>query len=339
MKQIRLVIGGIIVCVVGSMAIAKLLSTFISLPTTPVESTKTTLVIEQATPTPTPQCATLLFGGDMMFDRHIREKAQVKGNYNFIFENLTQTLSGADAIIANLEGPVTNFPSRSVGSEIGSTNNYFFTFDPKVLSETFSKWPFIVNLGNNHISNFGQEGLMQTYQHLDTAQMPYFGYVLPNQKQASYLLKEINGILFGIVNYNQFVTGGTERALNHIIEVKDLVEVLVVYTHWGNEYVQENQVIKDLAHQFIDAGADLVIGSHPHVVQGVEDYMGKKTYYSLGNFVFDQYFEEGVQNGLLVETIVCRSTDSQSFDWKFIDYPIQLLITGETVLKSVKTEK
>ena len=339
MKQIRLVIGGIIVCVVGSMAIAKLLSTFISLPTTPVESTKPTLVIEQATPTPAPQCATLLFGGDMMFDRHIREKAQVKGNYDLIFDSLAPLFSEADAIVANLEGPVTDFPSRSVGSEIGSTNNYFFTFDPKVVVETLAQWPFIVNLGNNHILNFGQEGLSQTYRYLEDSGLPHFGYTQPAQEELSYVFKEINSITFGFVNYNQFVTGGQEQAFSDIAEIRDSVEVLVVYTHWGNEYVQENQVIKDLAHQFIDAGADLVIGSHPHVVQGVEDYMGKKTYYSLGNFVFDQYFEEGVQNGLLVETIVCRSTDSQSFDWKFIDYPIQLLITGETVLKSVKTEK
>lgn len=332
MKQLRLVIGGIIVCIVGSMAIAKVLSTFISTPTTPVKPTESTLVVEPATPTPTPQCATLLFGGDMMFDRHIREKAQVKGNYNFIFENLTQTLSGADAIIANLEGPVTDFPSRSIGSEIGSTNNYFFTFDSKVVSETLSRWPFILNLGNNHISNFGQDGLMQTYQTLDTAKMPYFGYVLPNQGQVSYLIKEIDGITFGFVNYNQFVTGGLDRAFSDLAEVRPQVDVVIVYTHWGNEYVQENQVIKDLAHQFVDAGADLIIGSHPHVVQGTEIYQGKKIYYSLGNFVFDQYFEEAVQNGLLVEAKICRSNDTQSLEWNFIDRPIQLNSDGTTSL-------
>lgn len=336
MKQIRLVIGGIIVCVVGSMAIAKLLSTFISLPTTPVESTKPTLVIEQATPTPTPQCATLLFGGDMMFDRHIREKAQVKGNYDFIFDSLAPLFSEADAIVANLEGPVTDFPSRSVGSEIGSTNNYFFTFDPKVVSETLAQWPFIVSLGNNHISNFGQDGLSQTHRYLQDSELPYFGYTQPSQQTNTYLIKEINGISIGFINYNQFVTGGKERVFSDMAEIRDSVEVLVVYTHWGNEYVQENQVITDLAHQFVEAGADLIIGSHPHVVQGVEDYEGKWIYYSLGNFVFDQYFEEAVQNGLLVEAKVCQSTDTDSFNWEFIDHPIQLNLDGTTSLTVVE---
>ncbi len=334
MKQIQLLIAGIIICIVGGLALVKYLSLFTSAPTTPAESNGADLIINVPTPIPTPQCTTLLFGGDMMFDRHIREKAQVKGNYNFIFEDLTQMLSGADVIIANLEGPVTNFPSRSVGSEIGSTNNYFFTFDPKVLSETLSNWSFIVNLGNNHISNFGQEGLTQTYQYLENSMVPYFGYTLSDQERATYLIKEINGISFGFVNYNQFVTGGEERVFSDMAEVRNLAEVLVVYTHWGNEYVQENQVIKDFAHQLVDAGADLIIGSHPHVVQGIEDYQSKRIYYSLGNFVFDQYFEEAVQNGLLVEAIVCRSTDSQSFDWKFVDYPIQLLKTGETILSN-----
>lgn len=332
MKNVRLVIAGIIICIVGSMALAKLLSLFIPEPTTPAESSGISLEASFPTPTPTPQCATLLFGGDMMFDRHIREKAQIRGNYDFIFENLTQKFSEADVIIANLEGPVTGFTSRSIGSEIGSTNNYFFTFDPTVVSETLAQWPFIVNLGNNHISNFGQEGLTQTYQYLANSQIPAFGYTLPNQERTTYLIKEINGITFGLVNYNQFVTGGKERVLSDIAEVRKQVEILVVYTHWGNEYVQENQVIKDLAHHFVDAGADLIIGSHPHVVQGIEDYQGKRIYYSLGNFVFDQYFEHAVQNGLLVESKICRSDDVKSFDWEFIDHPIQLKTDGATIL-------
>ncbi len=239
-------------------------------------------------------------------------------------------------IVANLEGPVTDFPSRSVGSEIGSTSNYFFTFDPKVITETLAKWPFIVNLGNNHILNFGQEGLSQTYRYLENSGLPHFGSTQPAQEELSYLIKESNGITFGYVNYNQFVTGGLDRAFSDLAEVRPQVDVVIVYTHWGNEYVQENQVIKDLAHQFVDAGADLLIGSHPHVVQGTEIYQGKKIYYSLGNFVFVQYFEEAVQNGLLVTVEVCRSIDTHSFDWEFIDYPIQLNKDGTTSLTVVE---
>lgn len=339
MKQIRLIIGGIMVCIVGSMALARLLTWFMPTSTNPIESTGEALVIDLPTPTPTPQCATLQFGGDMMFDRHIREKAQVKGTYNFIFENLKPIFSEADAIIANLEGPVTDFPSRSIGSELGSSNNYFFTFDPKVVSETLAQWPFIVSLGNNHITNFGQEGLSQTQRYLQDSALPYFGYVQPSQETNAYLIKEMNGISIGFVNYNQFVSGGKERAFDDIAKIRNLVEILVVYTHWGNEYVQENQGIKDLAHQFVDVGADLIVGSHPHVVQGIEIYQGKKIYYSLGNFVFDQYFEAAVQNGLLVDASVCRQNESLPFIWNFTERPIQLLKSGETILTPEVTNK
>lgn len=317
-------------------------------------------------PTPIPRCATLVFGGDMMFDRNIRLKANEKNNYDFIMADLQPIFTQADVIIANLEGPVTDNPSRSVGSVPGSTDNYFFTFSPEILP-VLTKWPFIVNLGNNHILNFGQSGLTQTYQYLDQANLTHFGYVQANQPQPSYLIKNIGGMKFGLVNYNQFVEGGRERVLADMAEIRPEVDVLVVYTHWGNEYVQENQVIKELAYQLVDVGADLIIGSHPHVVQGQEDYQGTRIYYSLGNMVFDQYFEEAVQSGLLVTAKVCQqqnntqleavidqdqiiSTDLEKssassssnpeivnqsnprLNWSFTDHPIQMLKTGETVL-------
>lgn len=281
-------------------------------------------------PTPTPACANLLFGGDLMFDRHIREKAEARGNYDFILAGLNQLFSQSDLIIANLEGPVTDFPSRSVGSAVGSTNNYFFTFDPVVL-DTLSQWPFTLSLGNNHMLNFGQNGLEQTYQNLNKKELDYFGFVQPEQEAPSYILHEINGIKVGLINYNQFVTGGEERAVSDLETVRPLVEIAIVYSHWGNEYVPENQVQRQLAQQFIDLGADLVVGAHPHVVQGSEAYQGKQIFYSLGNFVFDQYFQPEVQQGLLVEARLCRDT-AEGFTWQFTEHPTKILRTGETVL-------
>ena len=281
-------------------------------------------------PTPTPVCANLLFGGDLMFDRHIREKAQARGSYDFILAGIEDLLFRADGIIANLEGPVTDFPSRSVGSAVGSTNNYFFTFDPVVL-DVLAKWPFVLSLGNNHMLNFGQDGLGQTYQNIEQSALNYFGYVQPDQVSPSYIVHKFNDINVGLVNYNQFVTGGEERAISDLKTVRPLVEIVIVYAHWGNEYVPENQVQRQLAQEFIDLGADLVVGAHPHVVQGSEAYQGKQIFYSLGNFVFDQYFQPEVQQGLLVEARLCRNT-AEGFTWQFTEHPTKILRTGETVL-------
>ncbi len=282
-------------------------------------------------PTPTSACANLLFGGDLMFDRHIREKAQARGSYDFILAGLEDILFRADGIIANLEGPVTDFPSRSVGSAVGSTNNYFFTFSPEVVTTMLARWPFFFNLGNNHMLNFGQDGLDQTYQNIEQSALNYFGYVQPNQALPSYVVHKFNGINVGLVNYNQFVTGGQERVVSDLKTIRPLVEIVIVYAHWGNEYVPENQVQRQLAQEFIDLGADLVVGAHPHVVQGSEVYQGKQIYYSLGNFVFDQYFQPEVQQGLLVEARLCRNT-TEGFGWKFTEHPTKILKTGETVL-------
>lgn len=86
-----------------------------------------------------------------------------------------------------------------------------------------------------------------------------------------------------------------------IFAEKNLGNVVVVYTHWGEEYVPRTEKMKTLARQFVDAGASLVVGSHPHVVQESERYSDQYIYYSLGNFVFDQYFSDAVRNGLLLE--------------------------------------
>jgi len=110
--------------------------------------------------------------------------------------------------------------------------------------------------------------------------------------------------------------------------------------------VPENAVQRQLAFEMVEAGADLIIGSHPHVVQGSEDYQGTRIYYSLGNMVFDQYFEDAVQNGLLVEAKACQKlaeselgeisdiaeNDQSNYSWTFTEHPIQMLKTGETVL-------
>jgi poly-gamma-glutamate synthesis protein (capsule biosynthesis protein) len=93
-----------------------------------------------------------------------------------------------------------------------------------------------------------------------------------------------------------------------IAQAKEEADAVIVYPHWGPEYElfpSSNQVL--LARQFIDAGADIVLGAHPHVVQPIEVYKGKLIVYSLGNFVFDQQFSNAVKNGLGVGLVINRN--------------------------------
>lgn len=271
--------------------------------------------------------ASLLFLGDLMFDRNIRLAAQKNGN-NFIFTQIAQLLAGNDLVVANLEGPVTDNKSVSVGSLPGGSNNFIFTFAPDLAPTLFDNNIRLVSLGNNHILNFGQNGLEATRQYLNSAGVKYFG--APGGERG--VIEEIGGVKIGFVNYNQFIGGEAleaEAAIEEIKKVKLQADIAVLYAHWGIEYAADaNAAIKNLGRRFIDAGADLVIGSHPHVIQPAEEYNGKKIYYSLGNFVFDQYFSEAVRKGLAVIVKINSRDKSLEFEEK----NLYLQTNGQTVI-------
>lgn len=272
----------------------------------------------------------LLFLGDIMLDRNIRVKAEQNGYDSLIGPKLDTVLQDVDFGVANLEGPVTSNPSTSVGSAVGSSRNFIFTFAPESIDFLLRHNIRIVNLGNNHILNFGAQGLAETYQLLAQSELKYFGFTGETQPNntLTYILQTTSGTI-GFVNYNQFISGGEQQVFIDIENTKPQVDYLVVYTHWGNEYVPENKVLVDLAHRFVDAGADLVIGSHPHVVTRHEEYKDKHIYYSLGNFIFDQYFDENVKKGLAVKVTINPKTKETIIQ----EYPLVISQTGETELQ------
>jgi gamma-polyglutamate biosynthesis protein CapA len=280
----------------------------------------------QSVPTPNVSERTLIFGGDLQFDRHIRQVGERRG-YTYILEPLTELLTAADLVVANLEGPVTTYASKSLGSAVGSTNNYIFTFSPEVVTTLQQYHIGVVNLGNNHILNFGTDGVVQTKAFLTENKIGHFG----NTGGSSWLEDsfytftwENSSILF--VNYNQFLETDTDLLLQEIRARDAHHTVVIMYTHWGTEYTPTaGTYYQDLAHQFIAAGVDLIIGSHPHVVQQKEVYMGKTIYYSLGNFVFDQYFSRETQSGLLVRVTVLPEGIT-----KLEEIPIFMEATGQT---------
>lgn len=252
----------------------------------------------------------ILFAGDIMLDRGIKYFADKNGGNNFIFEKISPVLKENDLVVANLEGPITDNKSVSLGTIPGTANNYLFTFDPSWAKTLFDNNIKLVNLGNNHILNFGQAGLNSTKEYLDEANVSYFG--APNGEKN--IVKNINGIKIGFVSYNQFENDLPKYIENEIKNLRLQSDIIVVFCHWGNEYLlTATDEQKNLARQFIDTGADLIIGSHPHVIEPIEEYNGKRIYYSLGNFIFDQYFNEDVRNGLGVVVKIDKKTKQLEF--------------------------
>jgi len=268
----------------------------------------------------------ILFVGDMIFDRYIRQVSDRRG-YDFPFKKVESLLKGNDLVVGNLEGPITDNKSISIDSEIGEKNNYIFTFDPKISEALASKNIKLVNIGNNHISNFGSSGIESTRKHLAQSGVDFFGD--PEKVDKRLVIENIKNIKIAFVNYNQFVAGAEQKTINDINNAKSLnVDFIVLYTHWGKEFMTEPEdKLKILAHKFIDSGADLVIGSHPHVVQSKEEYKGRMIYYSLGNFIFDQYFDSNTQKGLAVQATM----DLNSKKIITRDLPIILDNNGQTL--------
>lgn len=242
--------------------------------------------------------ASIIFGGDMMFDRTIRSAAQQKGG-DYLFSCIDGTLASADFVVANLEGPITATSSRSLGSAIGAPDNFVFTFPLDTASLLAAHHVGVVNLGNNHILNFGMDGAESTVSALDAARVAHFGS--PQMHEVAHV--SVRGIKLALINYNEFypAQGSGVSTLTEIREARAAGEIPLVYTHWGVEYATTSpQYVRDLAHEFVDAGAAAVLGSHPHVVEEHELYKGAPIYYSLGNFIFDQYWDDAVDHGLLV---------------------------------------
>ncbi len=266
----------------------------------------------------------ILFLGDMMFDRYIRQVSQQRG-YNFPFGKLTELLQRNDLVVGNLEGPITDNISLSVNSKVGEKNNYIFTFDPqvsKVLAEQNIK---LVNLGNNHILNFADSGVETTKKYLMQEGIDFFGD--PNSESSRLAIKDIKNRKIAFVSYNQFEIGAAGKTFADLNAANSEADIIIVYTHWGREYMSEpDEKERILARQFIDSGADLIIGSHPHVVQSKEEYKDKMIYYSLGNFIFDQYFEPETKEGLMVQV----QLDAENI-MNFTEHEIQMRNNGQSL--------
>jgi len=244
--------------------------------------------------------AHFLFFGDLMLDRYVRTILDDKG-VDYLLENLSKDgekfFSGFDLVGANLEGAVTEN-----GEHYSPVKTHDFAFNPDYVLD-LKKYGFnFFNLANNHFYDQGQDGLLETRKILNDQGYLYSGNHLREINEDVYRIIEVGDKQVAMIGLN--ITAGMfdlEDFENLTKELKQKSDILVVNIHWGVEYsIEQNSKQIDLAHNLVDIGVDLIIGHHPHVVQGVEVYKGKFIFYSLGNFIFDQYFSEDTQTGLAV---------------------------------------
>jgi len=228
--------------------------------------------------------------GDIMLDRDVRTKLDTVG-LEALITPVRPILKG-NIVIGNLEGPFTT--NRSVAG-----NTYLnFTFDPKWAPELKRLGFTHLSLANNHTLNFGRAGMSSTKQFMSAAGLRSFGD--PSTTIGTSRIVRMNGTKVALVGYHG-LSVDFGQVLEEIRILKSRAHLIVVMPHWGAEYALGIQPrLQRQAREMIDAGADVILGGHPHVIEPIEIYRGRLIAYSLGNFLFDQYWSTETQQGLVV---------------------------------------
>lgn len=209
-----------------------------------------------------------------------------KKDCGYFLANVSAVLAEDDLTIANLETCLTTAEQRKDKSSLQAV--YWLKGEPlyaQILAEGSVE---VVNVANNHTYDYGEAGYRETLHSLEKAGIAYCGF-------DHVLIKEIKGIKVGFLGFNQFSYKGVwqayaalkEQVVESVQALSEQTDLVIVSFHWGNEReIRPSLKQYELAQLAIEAGADLVLGHHPHVLQGIKEYKGKQVVFSLGNFCF-----------------------------------------------------
>jgi len=225
--------------------------------------------------------------GDVMLGRSVNAKMRSLNDFTYPFQKTASFLKSADLAFINLESPFYDYcPTTNEGMK--------FCADPRAIEGLVLAGVDIVNLANNHIRNYGTEGVSLTQNLLQENKIDFLG--LNN----NLVIKTTKETKFGFLGFDLTSGYQEEKILEQVKKARPRVDILIVSFHWGIEYAKEPTTRQvELAHQVVEAGTDLILGHHPHVIQKAEDYKGAKIVYSLGNFIFDQPWSEKTKKGLV----------------------------------------
>jgi poly-gamma-glutamate capsule biosynthesis protein CapA/YwtB (metallophosphatase superfamily) len=255
----------------------------------------------------------ILFVGDLLLDRGVRDRIDHAGIESLFSTSVDSVFSGNDFVIANLECPATTI-------EEPINKKYIFRAEPNWLGSLNNHGITHLNLANNHSMDQGRDGLIDTDKNIKQAGMISLGYG-KNVKDACspYLISSnprniylLSSLQVPSENWTFFENKPCvcENSMKHIesqvqtLKAEDENCIVIIQLHWGVEHV----VIPNLSQKqavvgLVDAGADCIIGHHPHVVQTVEIINGVPVFYSIGNFIFDQKKQIN-SRGLMIQLAV-----------------------------------
>jgi poly-gamma-glutamate synthesis protein (capsule biosynthesis protein) len=235
----------------------------------------------------------VLFVGDVMLDGG---PGHIVTNGGDPFADVASVLGSADLTVANLECAIV---------KTGHAVDKPYTFrGPQRALPLLKKYFSAVSLANNHSGDWGKKGFSSELELLNESELPYFGGGANQRGARQPVVLTVKGKRIAFLGYNDFpprafAAGPSSPGIAWLVEkdvVRDIQEarteadIVLLFLHWGEELEpKESPEQQALAHRLIDAGADAIIGGHPHVTQSIEWYKDHPIVYSLGNFLFDYF--------------------------------------------------
>jgi len=279
---------------------------------------------EKAPAQPAEPTVTLTAVGDILLDRGIAKKIE-KFGIDYPFAHVGDELRKADIAFGNLECPLSK-------DGVKVTKPFVFRAKPEYAECLEKAGLDMLSLANNHALDCGRDGLVETQKHLKARGIRWCGAGATHAAAQVPEVMEVRGLKIAFIGYCDFMPEGTfwredrptiamadaERVTTAVAAGRKAADVVVVSFHWGVEYsTRPSKRQIELAHAATDAGADLVLGHHPHVLQGLEvvpagkSKAGRRSLiaYSLGNFVFDspQKWTKATANTMLLRCKLNKS--------------------------------
>ncbi|MEK4406454.1 CapA family protein [Sporosarcina sp. FSL K6-6792] len=227
-------------------------------------------------------------------------------NYDFAFAAVKDRLTGIDFLLANQE-------SMPGGVDLGLSGYPSFNSPKHIIRDLKKTGVDMVSIANNHTIDLKEAGLRKAISNIKEYGMPYVGAYTSSEDKEKDRIVEVDGVRIGILSYTHNTNGNPipqakeylvsvteqQQMREEIVQLRSLVDVLVVSMHWGTEYqLTISEAQEEIAGLIADAGADIIFGHHPHVLQKYDEVGKTKVFYSLGNFYSAQQFDSTNVGGI-----------------------------------------
>lgn len=313
-----------------------------STPLSPPPSPVPTLLAPSPVPPTSPPVTTLLFTGVIVPARCVQAAIDASGNPDYPYEEVRQVITGADLAVGTLNATISDYPPHTGCKPtyvlVGSAEN----------ADALARAGFdVMSVATNHIkncglANCGYRAFFDTLDNLRRVGILPVGAGADHAEAMQPVVVTLNGVRFGFVSLGQiepmaFATGDRPgiAVLNEanlrsaIAAARQVSDVVIALPHWGPEDVSmPSWSQRELAQQLVEAGADLVVGNHTHVVQAEQKINGIQVFYGLGNFVFDQWPRDHQQGVILRVRFVGARYDGYEFVPTHVDRDGRVHLAG-----------